>query len=39
MANGKNFQWEKNQQKAFEELKNKFSQAPVLALPNLHQHF
>jgi hypothetical protein len=31
----KSFWWGKNQQKAFDELKRKISQAPVLALPNL----
>ena len=38
-ANGKSFQWGKNQQKAFDELKRKISQALVLALPNLQKPF
>jgi hypothetical protein len=38
-ANVKSFQWGKNQQKAFDELKRKISQAPVLALPNLQRPF
>jgi hypothetical protein len=38
-ASGKSFQWGKNQQKAFDELKRKISQAPVLALPNLQKPF
>jgi hypothetical protein len=38
-ASGKSFQWVKNQQKAFDELKRKISQAPLLALPNLQKPF
>jgi hypothetical protein len=38
-SSGKSFQWLKNQQKAFEELKRNINQAPVLALPNLHKPF
>jgi hypothetical protein len=38
-TSGKSFQWGKGQQRAFEELKKKISQAPVLALPNLQQPF
>lgn len=34
-TSGKSFQWGKGQQKDFEELKKKISQAPVMALPNL----
>jgi hypothetical protein len=38
-ANGKSFQWGKNQQKAFDELKRKIDQAPMLTLPNLQKPF
>jgi hypothetical protein len=38
-TSGKSFQWGKNQQKAFYELKIKTTQAPVLALPNLQNPF
>jgi len=34
-TNGKSFHWGKNQQKAFDEMKRKISQAPILTLPNL----
>jgi len=34
-TSGKSFQWGKGQQRAFEEIKKKIIQAPVLALPNL----
>jgi hypothetical protein len=33
------FQWEGNQQKTFDTLKEKINTTPVLALPNLHQPF
>jgi len=36
---GKSFQWGKNFQKDFDEMKRKISQAPLLVLPNLHNHF
>eukprot|EP00253_Pinus_taeda_P034057 PITA_34057 len=36
---GKSFQWGKCQQKDFEELKKKTSQALVMALPNLERPF
>eukprot|EP00253_Pinus_taeda_P014012 PITA_14012 len=35
IASGKSFQWGKGQQKVFDELKKKISEAPILALPNL----
>jgi hypothetical protein len=38
-ASGKSFLWGKNQQKAFDELKRKISEAPMLALPNLQKPF
>ena len=38
-ASGNSFRLGKNQQKAFDELKGKISQAPVLALPNLQNPF
>ena len=38
-TSGKSFQWGKNQHKYFDELKNKISQVPVLALPNLQKPF
>lgn len=38
-TSGKSFQWGKWQQKAFNELKKKISEAPVLALPNLQLPF
>jgi hypothetical protein len=38
-TSGKSFQWGKNQQKAFDEMKRKISQAPVLTLPNLQNPF
>eukprot|EP00253_Pinus_taeda_P029790 PITA_29790 len=38
-ASGKSFQWGKGQKKAFEELKKKIIQAPVLALADLKQPF
>jgi hypothetical protein len=38
-ASGNSFRLGKNQQKAFDELKGKISQAPVLALPNLQKPF
>jgi hypothetical protein len=31
----KRFQWEKNKENAFDEMKRKISQAPMLLLPNL----
>eukprot|EP00253_Pinus_taeda_P014546 PITA_14546 len=34
-TSGKSLQWGKGQQKAFNELKKKINEAPVLALPNL----
>ena len=34
-TSGKSFQWGKGQQKAFNVLKKKISEEPVLALPNL----
>ena len=33
------FKWTPTQQQAFEQLKHKLCTAPVLVLPNLHQHF
>jgi hypothetical protein len=36
---GKSFQWGKNQQKAFDELKRKISQGTILTLPNLQNPF
>jgi hypothetical protein len=36
---GKNFHWGKTQQRAFEDLKKKINDAPVLAMPNLQQPF
>jgi len=36
---GKIFQWGKNQHKAFEEMKWKISQAPILAFPNFKNPF
>ena len=38
-SSGKSFHWGKGHQKAFKELKNKISQAPTMALPNLQQPF
>jgi hypothetical protein len=38
-TSGKSFQWGKNQHKAFDEMKIKISQAPMLTLPNLHKPF
>ena len=38
-TSGKSFQWGKGQQRAFEEIKKKIIQAPVLALPNLQRPF
>jgi hypothetical protein len=35
IVGSKSFQWGKNHQKAFDELKINISQAPVLGLPNL----
>jgi hypothetical protein len=34
-AKGKSFHWGKTQQRAFEDLKKKINDAPVLAMPNL----
>jgi hypothetical protein len=34
-STGKSFQWGKNQQKEFDDMKRKIIQASVLALPNL----
>ena len=36
---GKSFQWGKNQHKAFDEMKRKISEAPVLTLLNLQKPF
>lgn len=36
---GKNFRWGNNQQRAFEELKKKINEAPIMVLPNLQQLF
>jgi hypothetical protein len=38
-SSGKRFQSGKNQKKAFDEIKIKIIQAPVLALPNLQNPF
>jgi len=38
-TNGKSYQWRKNQHKAFDEMKQRISQAPSLALPNFHNLF
>ena len=39
-GNGKtSFKWTPSQQQDFEQLKNKLCTAPVLVLPELHQHF
>jgi hypothetical protein len=38
-TSGKSFEWGKNMQKAFHELKRKIGQAPVLALRNLQNPF
>ena len=38
-TSGKSFQWGKGQQRAFDEPRNKISQAPILTLPNLQQPF
>jgi hypothetical protein len=38
-TSGKSFQWGKNQQKYFNEMKWKINQAPVLAFPNLQESF
>jgi hypothetical protein len=35
-VSGKSFQWGKNQQKAFDEMKRNISQAPMLALTKLN---
>jgi hypothetical protein len=37
--NKKSSQWGKNQQKAFDKIKTKISQALVIALPNLQNPF
>jgi hypothetical protein len=37
--NEKSFQWGKNQQKDFDEIKRNINQAPVLMLPNLKNPF
>ena len=39
IASGKSFQWGKNQEKAFDEMKRKIILAPMLALPNLQKPF
>jgi hypothetical protein len=38
-ANGESFHWGKQQQRKFEDLKNKINNALVLAMPNLQQPF
>jgi hypothetical protein len=38
-AKGKRFHWGKTQQRAFEDLKKKINDAPVLAMPNLQRPF
>jgi hypothetical protein len=38
-AKGKNFHWGKTQQRAFEDLKKKINDAPVLGMPNLQRPF
>jgi hypothetical protein len=38
-TSGKSFHSGKNQHKAFDELKRKISEAPMLALPNLQKPF
>jgi hypothetical protein len=36
---GKIFQWEKNQQEYFDELKQQIIHAPILTFPNLYKPF
>jgi hypothetical protein len=38
-AKGKRFHWGKTQQREFEDLKKKISDAPVLVMPNLQVTF
>ena len=37
--NGRQFLWEKEQQKAFDEIKHRLQRPPVLHLPNRHRQF
>jgi penicillin V acylase-like amidase (Ntn superfamily) len=39
IVSGKSFQWGKNQYKFFDKMKINISQAPILALQNLQNHF
>jgi hypothetical protein len=39
ISSGKIFQWRKNQDKDFYEMKRNISQAPILILPNFHNPF